>query len=58
MFVRLLEHLEIDAKNLDEDNEVQYTLEEIKAGCMNNDIGIRQGCIMSPVVFNTYLKNQ
>ena len=58
----LLTHRGVDRKvvkvirKLYEDNEVRYTLGDIGTGWLRNNIGIWQGCVISPTLFNLYIE--
>ena len=43
-------------KNLYEENEVRFTIGDVSTGWMKNNVGVRQGCVLSPTLFNIYIE--
>ena len=43
-------------KNLYTDNMVKFTLGNNTTKWMKNNVGVRQGCIISPTLFNFYIE--
>ena len=39
-------------RKLYEDSEVEFTLGDVSTGWLRNNIGVRQGCVISPTLFN------
>lgn len=60
--MKLLTHTGIDRKivgvikQLYEDNMAKFTLGSVSMGWTTNNIGVRQGCVMSPTLFIFYLE--
>ena len=43
-------------RKLYEDNEVKFTIGDVSTGWLKNNIGVRQGCVISPTLFNIYVE--
>lgn len=58
----LLQHIGIDdkvrtvLKSMYNNNRVIFTLGRINSDWVKNNVGVRQGCVMSPTLFNIYLE--
>ena len=58
----LLKHIGMDCKvvkvleDFYKNNEVKFTLGTVNTGWIKNNVGVRQGCVMSPTLFNIYLE--
>ena len=58
----LLRHIGMDRKvvkvieNLYENNEVKFSVGLVSTGCLENNVGVKQGCVMSSTLFNIHLE--
>ena len=60
--LQLLKHLGVDEKivqvlnELYTNNKVKFILRDITTKWMNNNVGVRQGCLISLTLFNFYIE--